>query len=108
MGGEALHELEVGGGEQARLVRVDTDGSVNPGIALGERDGAGEVVRTVAIADGEQGADTGIVGALDGGVAIRGELGAVEMGVGIEEHRGLKVLEQNRLPVEKLGAAVPI
>ena len=84
--GEALHVVEVGGGEQARLVRVDSDGGVDPGIALGEGDGAGEVVGAVSVADGEQGADAGIVGALDDGFAIRGELGAVEMGVGVEEH----------------------
>ena len=85
--GEALHGGEVRRGEQARLVRVDTDGSVDPGVALGEGDGAGKVVRAIAVADGEQGADTRIVGALDHGFAIRGELGAVEMSVGVEEHR---------------------
>ena len=106
--GEALHAVEVGGGEQARLVGVDADGSVNPGVALGEWDGAGEVVGAIAIADGEEGADAGVVGALDGGVAIGGELGAVEMGVGVEEHGGLEVLEQNRLLVEKLGATLAI
>ena len=87
--GKALHAVEVCVDEQARLVGVDADGSVNPGVALGERDGAGDVVRAVAIADGEEGADAGIVGALDGGVAIGGELGAVEMGVGVEEHGDL-------------------
>jgi len=53
---------------------VDTDGSVDPGVALGEGDGAGNVIRAIPVADGEQGADTSIVGALDRGIAVRGEL----------------------------------
>ena len=62
---------------------MDADGGVYPGVTLGEGDGAGEVVGTVSVADGEEGADAGIVGALDHGFAIRGELGAVEVGVGV-------------------------
>ncbi len=84
--GEALHEFEVGGGEQARFVRVDADGGVDPEVLLGEGDGAGEVVGAVSVANGEQSSDAGVVGALDDRFAIGGELGAVEMGVGVEEH----------------------
>jgi hypothetical protein len=89
--GESLHVIEVGRGEQARFVRVDAGGGVDPRIALGERDGAGEVVGAVSVADGKQGAYAGIVGALDGSFAISSELSAVEMSVGVEEHGFMEI-----------------
>src|ERR1700687_4408458 len=83
MVGKALHIGEVRGGEQARFVRVDSNRGVDPRVLLGKGDGAGNVVGAVSVADGEQGADACVVGALDGGFAIRGELPTVEMGVGV-------------------------
>lgn len=83
MGGESLHGIEVRRGEQARFVGMDSDGGVNPGIALGEGNGTGDIVRAVSVADGEKSTDACVIGALDGGVKIRGELRAVEVGVGV-------------------------
>ena len=80
---ELAEVIEVRGGEQARFVGMDSDGGVNPGIALGEGNGTGDIVRAVSVADGEKSTDACVIGALDGGVKIRGELRAVEVGVGV-------------------------
>ena len=67
---------------------MNSDRRVHPVVLLGEFDGAVERAGpgSVAIADGEQGADTGFVGASDDFGAIRVEAFAVEMSVGVGVH----------------------
>jgi hypothetical protein len=78
---EPLHVREVRGGEQACFMGMDPKGCVDPGVLFGDGDGAGDVVWTFSVANGEEGADTDLVSALNGSFAIRGELGSVEMSV---------------------------
>jgi hypothetical protein len=64
---------------------MDSYGCVDPRVLLGERDRAGDVVGAVSVADGKDRTDASVVGALDSGFTIRGEVGTVEVSVGIKE-----------------------
>lgn len=79
--GKALHVGEVRGGEQARFVRVDAYGRVDPWVLLSEGDRATDVVGAVSVANSEECANAGIISALDCGVAIRRELRTIEVSV---------------------------
>jgi hypothetical protein len=83
VGGELVQVVEVRRGEQACFVRVDSGGGVDPRVALGKGQGAGDVIGALAVADGEECANAGIVSALDHGIAIFGELWTIEVGVGV-------------------------
>jgi len=66
-------------------MRVHAGGGVDVRIALGEADGAFEILGAVAGPDGEEGLDAGLAGAVEHGVAVVVEARAVEMAVRIDE-----------------------
>jgi hypothetical protein len=62
---------------------MNSEGSVDPRVLFGEGNCAGYVVRAVTVANGKEGTNTSVIGALNGGIAIRCELGTVKMSVGV-------------------------
>ena len=86
---QALEFVEVRLFGEFCLVRMYPDRRVDPVVLLGELDGAVERASpgSVAIADGEQGTDAGLIGASDDFSAIRVEALAIEMSVGVGVHQ---------------------
>ena len=83
---------------EARLVGMDADGGKNPRIGrrwrVGHRielfrelKGAADVVRSIAVADGEQRLDSGSAGASQGIGAIVAEARAFEMAMRVNQHK---------------------
>src|SRR6266567_8981613 len=84
--GKGFELAEVGVGGEFRFVRMDADGGVDEIILGGEFDGAVEGAGAISGADGEDGSDAGLTGTGEDFVAVGVEAGAVEVGVGVDEH----------------------
>ncbi len=70
----------------ACLVRMNPGRGVNPIVAVGERKGDTQVVRTVPHTDGKEIAQSRRTRALDHRLAVRLEIGIVKMTMRIDEH----------------------
>jgi len=98
--------LEMALGDEFGFVGMDTDGGVDPGVLLGERDGRVEMVGAGSTADGEDGGDAGFAGAGEDGIAVRLEVGEIEMGVGVDQfHDGAGAGRRRYLSREPTGAS---
>ena len=73
---------------QPRLVRMNADRRVHERILLGQPNPGIEFRRTVPVADGDHSCDPGLACTRDHLLAVRVELLAIEVCVGIDEHVG--------------------
>jgi hypothetical protein len=67
-------------------VRVDTDGSVDLRVVVGEAHGPVNFRRTVTGSDGQDAGDPGGGGTVENGIEVVGEALVVQVAVGIDEH----------------------
>ena len=86
MFGEDGKGFEMGGSDFLCVMGMDAYSGVDPVVGFGVGDGGGELFR--AWADGEDRGDACGLGALEHGFTVFGELGAVDVGVGIDEFHG--------------------
>ena len=70
-----------------RVIRVDADGGVNAGEALGQGDGGAASLNGSSDADNAR--DPQLGGSLDNGFDVSGEIREIEMGVSVDDQAEL-------------------
>ncbi len=70
------------------LMRMNSNGGINPIVLLGKRNGGIEFFRTRTSADRQQSRDTGRASPLEHGLTILRELREINMGVRVDQFHG--------------------
>ena len=103
MPGELANPLRDGVREIAGLVRVNSHRGVDPIVGLGDGQGRIQAVDTSAPARDQDVAKPGGPRAFDYRVAVRVEIGVVNVGVGVDERCQLSVVSCPLLSAHRFG-----